>query len=383
MRVETLADGSEAVRASYTRGDRTVDVLAVRALADGVATTLATAASTLGAPGDGTAGPPRTAVVDLYVALGADAGGGALDLDDPEALAAWFAGAVDAAALAPHVTRVAVVVAAPERRAAVPIFTYRRAGREGVQPYWMLDAAAPDAFSAAGFTEDVTFRGLHPMIARRLQMWRLSNFEITRLGSPDGVFVFDCIARTNRSDERLIAVAEIRDVTPVRDDDGRVLSLPGVETVLISCLEGIRRNLAGRPDAARLEWNRVMLYIWPVVDFSVDEMRDIARRLAPLTEGLGLEQVVVSGRLLVPGSERPVDAVLRLGYEAGRGLTVRFTEPPEQADAAPRRLHPQADPDPPPRSRLPVRVGAAAGGQRRDVRRVRPRRHGRTGGGRP
>ena len=48
-----------------------------------------------------------------------------------------------------------------------------------------------------------------------------------------------------------------------------------------------------------------MLYIWPVVDFSVDEMRDIARRLAPLTEGLGLEQVVVSGRLLVPGSDQP------------------------------------------------------------------------------
>ena len=113
----------------------------------------------------------------------------------PTTLAAWFAGAVDAAALAAHVTRVAVVVAAPARRAAVPIFTYRRAGREGVQPYWMLDAAAPDAFSAAGFTEDVTFRGLHPMIARRLQMWRLSNFEITRLGSPDEVFVFDCVAR--------------------------------------------------------------------------------------------------------------------------------------------------------------------------------------------
>ena len=103
-------------------------------------------------------------------------------------------------------------------------------------------------------------------------------------------------------------------------------------------------------------------------------MRDIARRLAPLTEGLGLEQVVVSGRLLVPGGERPVDAVLRLGYEAGRGSDGPLHRAADAADAAARRLHPQADPDPPPRSRLPVRAGAAAGRQRRDVRRARPRR---------
>ena len=42
---------------------------------------------------------------------------------------------------------------------------------------------------------------------------------------------------------------------------------------------------------------------------------------------------------------------MRLGYEPGRGLIVRLTEPPDRADAAARRLHPQADPDPPPRSR--------------------------------
>ena len=71
-----------------------------------------------------------------------------------------------------------------------------------------------------------------------------------------------------------------------------------------------------------------MLYIWPVVDLPFDEINAIARRLTPLTEGLGLEQVVVSGRLLLPASIEPVDAVMRLGYEPGHGLTVRITEPP-------------------------------------------------------
>ena len=71
-----------------------------------------------------------------------------------------------------------------------------------------------------------------------------------------------------------------------------------------------------------------MLYIWPVVDLPFDEINGIARRLTPLTEGLGLEQVVVSGRLQLPASTEPVDAVMRLGYEPGHGLTVRITEPP-------------------------------------------------------
>ena len=72
-----------------------------------------------------------------------------------------------------------------------------------------------------------------------------------------------------------------------------------------------------------------MLYIWPTIDLPLDEVYDIARRLTPLTEGLGLEQVVVSGRLAQPDGSEPVETVMRLGFEAGRGLNVRLTPPPE------------------------------------------------------
>ena len=178
------------------------------------------------------------------------------------------------------------------------------------------------------FAEDVKFRGLHPMIARRLQMWRLKNFEISPLPAPGELHLFDCVARDESSDRRLIAVAEVRDMTPVRDDDGRVVALPEVEHVLVGCLDAIRRARAELPGAHRLEWNRVLLYVWPVVDLPLDELTAVARRLAPLTEGLGLEQVVVSGRLAFPDTDEPVEAVMRLGYEPGRGLTVRLTEPP-------------------------------------------------------
>ncbi len=200
----------------------------------------------------------------------------------------------------------------------------------------VLDAVSGDdgagatvaAADPARFEEDVQFRGLHPMIARRLQMWRLSNFRITRLPSSGDVHVFDCVGRVNESDRRLLAVAEVRDLTPVRDEDGRAVGLPEVESQLVGCLDAIRDARAQHPDLRRLEWNRVMLYLWPLIDLSIDEIREIARRLAPLTEGFGLEQIVISGRFVIDGSE-PTETVLRLGYEPGRGLTVRLTPPPE------------------------------------------------------
>ena len=74
--------------------------------------------------------------------------------------------------------------------------------------------------------------------------------------------------------------------------------------MLVGCLDAIRRARDERPALRRLEWNRVMLYVWPTIDLPLDEVYDIARRLTPLTEGLGLEQVVVSGRLAQPGRRR-------------------------------------------------------------------------------
>ena len=219
------------------------------------------------------------------------------------------------------------------------------------------DADRPDR----RFEEDVKFRGLHPMIARRLQMWRLSNFEITRLPS-----------QRRRPRVRLRRPRQPVRRTPRRrgrgarpharcaTSDGRVVALPEVETSLVGCLDAIRHARAERPGAAPARVEPGDALRLAAVDLPLDEIRAIARRLAPLTEGLGLEQVVVSGALRRADGSEPVEAVLRLGYEPGRGLTVRLTAAARRADAAARRLHPQGHPDPPARPRLPVRAGAAA-----------------------
>ncbi len=128
------------------------------------------------------------------------------------------------------------------------MLTFRRPGDEGIRPYWMAgDGAVSDAGT---FEEDVKFRGLHPMIARRVQMWRLENFEIRPLPASGEVHLFDCVGRDNPSDERLVAVAEVRDLTPVRDEQGRVVALPEVEGLLVGCCDAIREARTRRPSCS-------------------------------------------------------------------------------------------------------------------------------------
>jgi acetyl-CoA carboxylase carboxyltransferase component len=257
--------------------------------------------------------PPETVTLDVYLPeLPAGTG-------DADVLAEHVRAALHSAEAPSSIRRIAVI----PWGTGVDILTFRRAAADGTRPYWMASEPDPESFA-----EDVKFRGMHPMIARRLQMWRLKNFEIRPLPAPGEVHLFDCVARDNTADERLIAVAEVRDVTPVRDEHGRLVSLPEVEHILISCLDAIRRARTELPGAHRLEWNRVLLHIWPVVDLPLDEINQVARRLAPLTEELGLEQIVVAARFAQPGTGDAVDVVLRMGYEPSQGVTVRLTDPP-------------------------------------------------------
>ncbi len=311
-------DGHDVVRSSYSHHDRTVHVIAVRAAADD----LTAALRAVGAAAS-TVPPSDNAVADVYLPLSSSSP------TDIDALAVEIGASLDKVDLPAAVRRVSLIPSHPSTR--MSVLTFRRADRGGLRPYWMESegdvAATADPTT---FEEDIKFRGLHPMIARRLQMWRLENFEISPLPAVGDVHLFDCVARESPADRRLIAVAEVRDVTPVRDASGNVIALPEVEHVLVGCLDALRDARSALPGADSLEWNRIMLYVWPVVDLPPEAFDAVARRLAPLTEGLGLEQVVVSGSLASGGSD-PVEAVVRIGYEPGRGVTVRLTEPPTEA----------------------------------------------------
>ncbi len=174
------------------------------------------------------------------------------------------------------------------------------------------------------YQEEKLYRGLHPMMAKRLHLWRLSNFNIERLPSAEDVYLLHAVARDNPKDERLIACAEVRDVTPVRDETGRIVQLPHLERMLTEAIAGMRLFQSRRPANKRLYWNRIFLYVWPPLNLQRDELRDIVRRLEPAAEGLGLEQVVVRARIPSPATGELRDMVVRISSAVGRGMLITF-----------------------------------------------------------
>jgi acetyl/propionyl-CoA carboxylase alpha subunit/acetyl-CoA carboxylase carboxyltransferase component len=175
-----------------------------------------------------------------------------------------------------------------------------------------------------GYEEEKFYRGIHPMMGKRLHLWRLSNFNIERLPSAEDVYLIHAVARDNPKDERLFACAEVRDVTPVRDETGRIVQMPHLERMLTEALAGIRLFQSRRPAHQRLYWNRVLLNVWPPLKLGRDELRDLVRRLAPATEGLGLEQVVVRARIPNPATGELRDMVVRVSSPGGTGMLMTF-----------------------------------------------------------
>jgi acetyl/propionyl-CoA carboxylase alpha subunit/acetyl-CoA carboxylase carboxyltransferase component len=186
--------------------------------------------------------------------------------------------------------------------------------------------------SSNSYEEERLYRGIHPMIGKRLHLWRLSNFKIERLPSVEDVYLLHAVAHDNPKDERLIACAEVRDVTPVRDQAGRIVQLPHLERMLTEAIASIRVFQAQRAAHQRLHWNRIFLYVWPPLSLERDELREIAGRLAPETEGLGLEQVVVRARILNPATGELRDMVVRFSSPNGMGMIITY-RPADQMQA--------------------------------------------------
>ena len=177
---------------------------------------------------------------------------------------------------------------------------------------------------AGRYEEEKLYRGIHPMMAKRLHLWRLSNFNIERLPSIEDVYLLRAMAKENPKDERLIAVAEVRDVTPRRDESGRVVALPHLERMLSEAIAAIRMFQAHRPVNQRLYWNRIFLYVWQPLTLEREEFREMVRRLAPSVEGLGLEQVVIRARIPSRATGELRDMTVRISAPAGRGMLITF-----------------------------------------------------------
>ena len=178
--------------------------------------------------------------------------------------------------------------------------------------------------------EDDLTRGVHPMVGRRLNLWRLRNFHVTRVAAPEDVLLYECVARENPTDRRLVALAQVRQMSVVRDESGTVTALPHAERAVENCLEAIRRARVARGAAGmKLDMNHVWVHVWPVVDVDELGLSALGTKISPLTDGAGIEEVVAEGRVAMPDSE-PIAAAVRFGAQPGAGVVSTIEDPPTE-----------------------------------------------------
>jgi len=182
---------------------------------------------------------------------------------------------------------------------------------------------------ADGLAEDRRYREVHPMLFERLQLGRLAKFDLERLPSVEDVYLYHAVAQSNPKDERLFAMAEVRDLSAVRDAGGNLVQVPQFERMFHEALAGMRLFQARRPPNQRLEWNRVILTVAPPLDMTRQEFRALAERLVPATEGLGLEAVLVTARAPDPVTGALRETLVRVATQ-GHSMSIRWDEPTDR-----------------------------------------------------
>ncbi len=225
--------------------------------------------------------------------------------EDSDAMAAALHAVVSAHALPSQVRRLTTTVAGSGGAVMHHHFTFR-------------PAAEP---TGEGMTEERLIRGLHPYIAQRMQLERLRKFDLTRLPSSDEeVYLFQCVARENPSDDRLVAFAQVRDLTELREQDGRLVALPTAEDTIAICLDSIRRERSRRPAKNRFPTNRIVVYVWPPSEITRAELEMIAARVLPSTAGAGLEEILFIARQRDPETGALAKVAVRVAFDAaGQG----------------------------------------------------------------
>ncbi len=304
--LRSLASVSRAHR-TFAVADYTLDARPTRLISTVAAMAeLADPGSALvGAVGDEIAARPSgdDAVVDLYVHWPAAP-------DSPDAVSLELAGIVGALPYAQDLRRMAVAVCPGEGRP-VNYFTFR-------------------PLDVGGVVEDDLVRGVHPMVGRRLDLWRLRNFIVSRIDAPEDVLLYECVARENPADRRLVALAQVRQLAVVRDEEGRVTALPHAERAVENCLEAIRRVRTSRGAAgSKLDSNHVWVQVWPDVDADPEQLTTLQGKITPLTDGAGIAEVVAQGRVVgADGTATPM--AIRFFARPGAGVTASLEAPPTE-----------------------------------------------------
>ena len=183
------------------------------------------------------------------------------------------------------------------------------------------------AEDGAPLTRQTLLRDIHPEAARRLDLWRLAEFDLTRLPSDERIFAFFGRARSNPADEVIFVLAEVQSapnqIAEVAEEAEHLLEF---EHAYFEAMRVLRAEQALRPSGRRLEFNRISFYVRPTLNLSRKDVLEIARPLEAPTRGLGIQKIVIKARVSMEGAPaREVEIII--ANPSRNQLQIDFREP--------------------------------------------------------
>ena len=237
------------------------------------------------------------------------------------------------------------------------------------------------ATGPANSSEDTLVRGVHPLVGRRLHLWRLQNFHVTRLLDPGGgagaCTAFCFITAWPRTTPTTSGWWRWRRCTGSRSSrgpDGRVTEIAGMpRRSLAACVDAIGRARHQLDPAGRMAGHEPRLARHPPGG------RRGSRGPGRLAAGdrpagrAGRHRGSSACRGGSPSADGTLRYVVtRLCYEPGESIAVSVEEPPTRPLAPLNDYRAEGAASSPPRHRVPLRASGPAGRPGRRVHRARP-----------
>ena len=164
---------------------------------------------------------------------------------------------------------------------------------------------------------------MHPLTGQRLDLWRLKNFDGTRLPASAGhVPVPPGRPRTTRPTSASSRSPRSAASQPVATTPATSSPCPAIERDLAACLDGIRRaQAATRQQAARRQPRRPLRVA--VLDVPLDGAAHRRPALAPLTVGRRPRGDHGDRPAARSAGREPREKALRFSYRSGAGVVAR------------------------------------------------------------
>ena len=159
-------------------------------------------------------------------------------------------------------------------------------------------------YDAEKWTEDTRRKSFSPLRYRELRLDRLVNFDLELLYNSRYVHVMKLEAKTNPKDQRLFAFIEVPEPNFELNENKEIEAISQIEFSIREAAKVLREQQARHKRS--YHWNRIVAHLGHAHPLRIEQVGQYPERLIPLTQGLGLEKIVMYTKVITK-SNKAVD----------------------------------------------------------------------------